>query len=70
MAYAASRAWHFGWDRFVLPWPGSRIAIAVGEPVLVGRDQPLSDAACCARLQAQLEAALQAQFERAREALG
>jgi len=30
MAYAASRAWQFGWDDFVLPWPGSRVAIRAG----------------------------------------
>ena len=70
MAFAASRAWQFGWDRFVLPWPFSRIAIAVGAPVAVARDLSLADAATSLRLQQQMEAALQAQFRRAREALG
>jgi lysophospholipid acyltransferase (LPLAT)-like uncharacterized protein len=37
MAFAASSAWHFGWDDFVLPRPGSRIAIAIGAPVMVDR---------------------------------
>lgn len=69
MAFAATRAWRFGWDRFVLPWPGSRIAIAVGEPVLVGRELALSDAACAAQMQQQMEAALHQQYLRAREAL-
>ncbi|HPF25855.1 MAG TPA: lysophospholipid acyltransferase family protein [Steroidobacteraceae bacterium] len=32
MAYAASRATTFHWDKFVLPWPFCRIAIAIGEP--------------------------------------
>jgi lysophospholipid acyltransferase (LPLAT)-like uncharacterized protein len=69
MAYAASRAWTFGWDRFVLPWPFSRIAIAVGGPVSVARDLALSDDAVSGALQRQMEQALYAQFRRAREAL-
>ena len=36
MAYAASHAWKIKWDRFVIPMPGARIAIVVGEPVYVG----------------------------------
>ncbi|MEK7413661.1 MAG: DUF374 domain-containing protein [Planctomycetota bacterium] len=34
--FAASRAWEFSrsWDRFCLPWPGTRIAVVYGEPVL------------------------------------
>lgn len=69
MAFAASRAWQFGWDRFVLPWPFSRIAIAVGPPVAVGREARLGDAATSERLQQQMERALHAQCRRAREAL-
>ena len=38
MAYAARRAWRFPtWDRFVLPLPASRIALVIGEPVVVPR---------------------------------
>ena len=37
MAYAASRATLFQWDKFVLPWPFARIAIAIGEPRQVPR---------------------------------
>jgi lysophospholipid acyltransferase (LPLAT)-like uncharacterized protein len=37
MAYAASRATLFQWDKFVLPWPFSRIVIAIGEPRQVPR---------------------------------
>ena len=37
MAYAASRATLFHWDKFVLPWPFSRIVIAVGAPRQVPR---------------------------------
>lgn len=69
MAFAASRAWQFGWDDFVLPWPFSRIAIAVGPPVLVGREVKLGDEATCGNLQRQMEEALHMQYRRAREAL-
>ncbi|MDR2215987.1 MAG: lysophospholipid acyltransferase family protein, partial [Nevskiaceae bacterium] len=44
MAYAASRVWIFGWDKFVLPRPFARIAIAIGEPVWVERSVAVSDA--------------------------
>jgi len=37
MAYAASRARLVMWDKFVLPWPGARIAIAIGETFKVAR---------------------------------
>jgi lysophospholipid acyltransferase (LPLAT)-like uncharacterized protein len=37
MAFAASRAWLIAWDKFVIPWPFSRIVIAVGEPRQVPR---------------------------------
>lgn len=37
MAYAASRATLFHWDKFVLPWPFTRITIAFGEPQFVPR---------------------------------
>jgi len=40
MAYAASRATLFQWDKFVLPWPFSRIVIAVGAPRQVPRAIP------------------------------
>jgi lysophospholipid acyltransferase (LPLAT)-like uncharacterized protein len=69
MAFAASRAWHFGWDRFVLPWPGSRIAIAIGAPVLVQRDLALGDAQVMQGLQLRMEQELRQQFERAQAAL-
>jgi lysophospholipid acyltransferase (LPLAT)-like uncharacterized protein len=69
MAFAASRAWQFGWDRFVLPWPFSRIAISIGAPVSVARDVALTDEAVSGALQRQMEQALHAQFRRAREAL-
>jgi hypothetical protein len=33
LSFGARRAWRFtAWDRFFLPWPFSRIVVAVGEP--------------------------------------
>lgn len=69
MAYAASRAWFVGWDRFVIPWPFSRIAIAIGEPLQVARDLPLADETALMPLQRRMEAELQRLFLQAREAL-
>jgi hypothetical protein len=69
MAYAASRALHFGWDDFVLPWPFSRIAIAVGPPELIGRETRLGDATVGEDMRARMAAALHEQGHRAREAL-
>jgi len=55
MAYAASRALLIKWDKFVLPWPGSRIVIAIGPPRYVPR---VVDAAHIKRLQREMEAEL------------
>lgn len=66
IAYAASRAWRIKWDRFVIPWPFSRIAIAVGEPRYVPRTL---DAKAIERLQEEMEQTLRAVFETARSAL-
>ena len=67
MSYAASRAWLIKWDKFVIPWPFARIAIAIGPPCYVPR---VTDAAALARLQSQLERELQRLFAVARAALG
>jgi hypothetical protein len=37
MSYAASRAWLIKWDKFVIPVPFARIALAIGPPVYVPR---------------------------------
>jgi len=38
VAYAASRYWQVNsWDRFIIPKPFSRIAIVVGEPVVIDK---------------------------------
>ena len=67
LSYAASHAWKIQWDRFVIPWPLSRIVIAVGEPVYVPKGL---DAAGLERLQLDMERRLRATFETAQAALG
>jgi lysophospholipid acyltransferase (LPLAT)-like uncharacterized protein len=66
MAYAASRAWKIKWDRFVIPKPFARVAIAVGEPVYVAKGL---DAAGLERWQGEMEARLQSLFREAQHAL-
>ncbi len=66
MAYAASRATLFQWDKFVLPWPFSRIVIAVGAPRQVPRTlQP----AALEALQKEMAAEMKTLFGVARDAL-
>jgi len=66
LAYAASRAVLVNWDRFVLPLPFARIAIAIGTP----REVPRAlDAAALAALQLEMQESLQAAFAAARAAL-
>jgi lysophospholipid acyltransferase (LPLAT)-like uncharacterized protein len=67
LSYAASRAWKIKWDRFVIPWPLSRIVIVVGEPVYVPKGL---DAAGLERAQADMESRLRSAFEEAQTALG
>ncbi|HEY2145574.1 MAG TPA: DUF374 domain-containing protein [Steroidobacteraceae bacterium] len=66
MSYCASRVWHAGWDRFVIPKIGARVVIAVGEPVYVPKGL---DAAALFRLQADMEQRLTRLFETAKAAL-
>jgi lysophospholipid acyltransferase (LPLAT)-like uncharacterized protein len=67
MAYAASRAWLFRtWDRFVLPWPFSRIVLQVGEPVVIPKGL---DAAALERWQETLRDRLETLYQSARAAL-
>ncbi len=67
MAYAASRAWLFRtWDRFVLPWPFSRIVLQVGEPVIIPKGL---DAAALGRWQETLRDQLESLYRSAHEAL-
>jgi lysophospholipid acyltransferase (LPLAT)-like uncharacterized protein len=66
LAYAASRAWLVKWDKFVIPWPFARIAIAIGPPRYVPR---VVDAPQIVRLQGEMEAELKRLYELARGAL-
>ena len=66
MSYAASHAWLVKWDKFVIPMPFARIAIAIGPPHYVPR---VTDAAALARLQTEMEAELKRLFGVARHAL-
>ena len=67
MAYAASHATTFHWDKFVLPWPFARIVIAIGEP----RQVPKSlDAAGVERWQRELAQDMHGLYQQARAALG
>jgi lysophospholipid acyltransferase (LPLAT)-like uncharacterized protein len=66
LAYAASRASLIAWDKFVLPWPFSRIVIAVGAPRQVPRTlQP----AALETLQKEMAAELKRLFAVARNGL-
>jgi lysophospholipid acyltransferase (LPLAT)-like uncharacterized protein len=66
MSYAASRAWLIKWDKFVIPMPFSRIAIAIGAPYYVPR---VTDSASLARLQGEMEQELRRLYGVARAAL-
>jgi lysophospholipid acyltransferase (LPLAT)-like uncharacterized protein len=66
MSYAASRAWLMKWDKFVIPMPGARIAIALGAPRYVPR---VTDAASLERLQGEMEGELKSLYGVARAAL-
>jgi lysophospholipid acyltransferase (LPLAT)-like uncharacterized protein len=65
-SYCASHAWKISWDRFVIPWPGCRIVIAVGEPVYVPKGL---DASALEALQVDMEHRLTQLFETAKSAV-
>jgi hypothetical protein len=66
LAYAASRAALVYWDKFVLPMPFCRIAVAIGPPRTVARG---GGAAGFEAVQAEMEATLKATYQAARAAL-
>jgi lysophospholipid acyltransferase (LPLAT)-like uncharacterized protein len=66
MSYAASGAWKIKWDRFVIPYPLSRVVIAVGEPVYIAKGL---DAAGLERAQLDMEQRLRSLFEEAERSL-
>lgn len=56
---AAARCWELPtWDSFRLPWPGTRIGVVYGEPIVFPPDEP--DAEELARRTAQVAAAIDA----------
>jgi lysophospholipid acyltransferase (LPLAT)-like uncharacterized protein len=66
LAFAASRAWLIAWDKFVIPWPFSRIVIAIGPPRQVPRAMP---PAALTALQEEMKAELKRLFFVARDEL-
>jgi hypothetical protein len=66
VAYAASRAWLVKWDKFVIPAPFARIAIAIGEPRYVPR---VTDATAIEKLQADMEGELKRLYQLAHASL-
>jgi lysophospholipid acyltransferase (LPLAT)-like uncharacterized protein len=66
MAYAVSRAWLVKWDKFVIPVPFSRVAIAIGPPRYVPRT---TAAAGIESLQAEMEQELKRLYGVAKEGL-
>ena len=66
MAYFATHASLVKWDKFVIPWPGSRVAIAIGTPHYVPRTL---NADGLAAQSAQLSATLKQLFELARASI-
>jgi lysophospholipid acyltransferase (LPLAT)-like uncharacterized protein len=66
MAYAASSAWLTHWDKFVLPKPLARVALAIGPPCYVPRT---TDAAGLERRQREMEGELHRLYGEARRAL-
>jgi len=66
MAYAVSRAWLVKWDKFVIPMPFSRVAIAIGPPRYVPR---ITAAAGVESLQAEMERELERLYKVAKDAL-
>ena len=67
LAYAAERAWTLkSWDKFMIPKPFSRIAIAIGEPVTIPKGLLAED---LEPLRLQMENALKALTREAQDAL-
>ena len=66
MAYAASRAWLIKWDKFVIPVPFSRVALAIGPPRYVPR---VTDPRALEALQIEMEQELKRLYGVARTAL-
>lgn len=59
---AADRAWYFNtWDRFMVPKPFARVAIAIGEPIAVPRSASMDEMESIrASMQSTMESLIQA----------
>jgi lysophospholipid acyltransferase (LPLAT)-like uncharacterized protein len=67
IAYAADRAWILRtWDKFVIPAPFARVAIAVGEPIFVPRVMKAEE---MEQLQTDMRQRLRSLYEEARHLL-
>lgn len=66
LSFYASAAVKIAWDRFVIPLPGARVSLAVGEPVFVQKGMT---AANIEALQLEMEQKLTGLFEAARDAI-
>lgn len=67
ISFRAARAYLFRtWDRFVLPWPFTRVVVVIGAPCVVPKGQ---DEATLERWQREFGATLQALQARARDEL-
>jgi lysophospholipid acyltransferase (LPLAT)-like uncharacterized protein len=67
MGYAADRAWVLDtWDRFMIPKPFARVAIAIGEPIEVPRGASPDD---IERLRGEMESAIQTLIQDSRAAV-
>jgi hypothetical protein len=67
ISWSASRYWQLSsWDRFIIPKPFSRVAIAVGEPRYVDRQLGITE---LEPIQHELEQTLQSLEQRASETL-
>lgn len=67
LSCAADRAWYFRrWDRFMLPKPFARVALAVGEPLEIPRGTSTAD---LEHYRAEIEARTNALLERSKAAL-
>src|SRR5262249_23018739 len=67
ISYAASRVFKFrAWDHFILPLPFARVAVAVGEPIVVPKVMNPAD---LESMQKRLGAILKELFDQAKSAL-
>ena len=58
MGVAVDRAWEFNsWDGFMIPKPGARVCISIGEEFTVQAMEGMTSAELCAELKRRIDAA-------------